>query len=144
MKQIFILLLTVFALNVNAQFTYEFQYETPDTATASQTHYIYPTGTTGATEIGYEKSYSLAIIVKVDSLSGATAGTGYIEVACDEAGTIWAPISTATTVINGPSSIYIVYDDNDFSFYKWRYRITNSAATQSNRSALSWGVKRKQ
>jgi len=142
MKQIFIFCIVLFALNANAQFKQEFQLETPDTSSASQTHYVYPTGTSGATETGYGDNGSLAIVIKTDSLSGATAGTVSIEFAADDAGTIWVPWTTTLTV-NGAASQYLTYDDDNFSYYKWRAKIVNTGATQSNKMQVAWAYKRR-
>ncbi len=142
MKYLSILLFALFALNANAQYKYEFQYETPDTSSASQTHYIYPSGTSGATETGFMRNGSLAIAIAADSLSGATAGTVTLEFACDEAASFWVPYATTLTA-NGPNQCSLYYDDNDFSFYKWRVKIVNTSATQSNKLRVAWAFKAK-
>lgn len=143
MKNLFLILCTFIAFNATAQFgKSEFRLSAPDTSSASQTHYIYVGGTTAGTATLFTDLVQLNIIVKTDSLSGATAGTVTVEVCNDPDGSIWYPTSSTLTV-NGATSQYLNFEDTDFNNSKARVKIVNTSATQSNKMQIAWATKRK-
>lgn len=144
MKNLFIVLCTLIAFNVSAQIgrNGEFRSQTPNTSSASQTHYIYVGGTTAGNALLFTDLVELNVIIKTDSLSGATAGTVTVEVCNDGDGTTWYPTSSTLTV-NGAASQYLNFEDTDFNNSKCRVKIVNTSATQSNRMLVTWAAKRK-
>lgn len=144
MKQIFAILFIAFASVSFAQGNRVLAVLTAaDTASASETIYLYPLGgTSWATTGALDYNCGLEFLVETDSLSGATAATGYIEVAYDDAGTY--VYQAATLTVNGATNQQLRLEDTDFLGRKIRYKQVNTSGVQSTKAQGVLVVKRKQ
>ncbi len=142
MKYILILsCLLGFAFSSDAQVQYRYGITAFDTSAASQTHYIYPGTNTIAGTVKFKEAGDLEVLIVVDSLSGATAGTATLQYAySDAAAPVW--YDAATLVVNGVQSTSRTQALN-FTALKWRVRIVNSGATQSNKMYAYYTWKRR-
>jgi hypothetical protein len=138
------LFLLAFAVS-NAQVQVRYGATAADTSSASQTHYIYPGTNTIAGTIKFKEAGDLETFVKVDSLSGATAGTVQLQFAyTDEAAPTWYDVGTALTIGSGGTVQWTQRTQTlNFTGLKWRYKIVNSGATQSNRMIAYYTWKRR-
>lgn len=141
MKNFLIAIITLFAFSANAQFKSEFRLTDPDTSAQSETNYIYIGGTSWATATAFVDPGELLIVVQTDSLSGATDGTVTIEGACDTDGTIVSPALGSLTT-NGAASQFLVFEDLNAVYLKYRIKIVNESGTQSNKTQAAWAFKR--
>ena len=129
-----------FSLTATAQ-NFDSGYMGPDTASASETVYLYPVGTSWATNRQDLKNLvALEVVVRTDSLSGATAGTATIEYCYDEDCTV--VYTAATLTVNGPTAQYLRLQDTAFLARKFRVKLVNTSATQATKIQGVWSYKR--
>ena len=139
MKYVFLSILLAISLSASAQTTTG--YLGPDTITAGQSATLYPVGTSWATNLqDLDKVVGLEVVVQVDSLSGATAGTAYVQYCYDDDCTI--TYNAATGTVNGVTTT-LRTEDEIFNARKWRVVVTNTGATQSNKVQVVYSIKRR-
>ena len=147
MKHLFsIIIIMAVALSATAQVQVRYGATAADTSIASQTHYIYPGTNTIAGTVKFKEAGDLETFVVVDSLSGATgAGTIQLQFAyTDEAAPVWYDVGSALTIGSGAVTRWTQRTQTlNFTALKWRYKIVNTGATQSNRMIAYYTWKRR-
>ena len=142
MKKLFFLtLFSALYFVSNAQF-YGRQGEVgPDTLTNQDTVYHYIGGTSCATASDLRELGSLEILVRTDSLSGATGATLLFQYAYDDDCTFWYDAGTAT--INGAAAQYSRHEDTEFTARKARVRVISPSSTQSTKVQTVYSFKKR-
>lgn len=133
-------------ISTNAQVQSRYGATAADTSSASQTHYIYPGTNTIAGTIKFKEAGDLETFVVVDSLSGSTgAGTIQLQFAyTDEAAPVWYDVGSALTIGSGAVTRWTQRTQTlNFTALKFRYKIVNDGATQSNRMIAYYTWKRR-
>jgi hypothetical protein len=129
------------ALSATAQVSVRYGITAFDTSAASQTHYIYPGTNTIAGTVKFKEAGDLEVLFVADSLSGATAGTATLQYAySDAAAPHW--YDAATYTINGVQTLGRT-QALSFTALKWRIRVVNTSATQSNKCYAYYTWKRR-
>lgn len=117
----------------------------PDTLNASETIYHYPSASsTVATSVSNARRFrdlgDLEILVRSDSLSGATNGVATFQVSYDLAGTLWYDVGTLT--INGATAQYYHVEDELFNPTWWRMKFVGTG-TQATKIQTVYSFKKR-
>lgn len=144
MKKYLFLLLTFAGIlattNINAQSLLYTGEMGPDTLNASETIYQYPNGTSVSTSRRFTALGALEILVRVDSLSGATGGTMTLQTCndlnCDE----WYDAGTLT--INGSTTQYYRFEDTLFVPTRFRLKYVAPGGTQATKVKATYSFKK--
>jgi hypothetical protein len=112
----------------------------PDTVNASETIYHYPNGTSFATARRFKDLGALEVLVKSDSLSGATNVAYTLQTSYDVDGTLWYDAATLTG--NGAAAQYLRYEDTEFIPTWWRIEAVGTG-TQATKFQTVYAFKRR-
>ena len=112
----------------------------PDTVNASETIYHNPNGTSFATSRRFKDLGALEVLVKSDSLSGATNVAYTLQTSYDLDGTLWYDAATLTG--NGASAQYLRYEDTEFIPTWWRIKAVGTG-TQATKFQTVYAFKRR-
>ena len=95
----------------------------PDTVNASETIYHYPNGTSFATARRFKDLGALEVLVRFDSLSGATNVDVTLQYSYDIDGTLWYDVSTSN-LTSGSNTLgrFFRVEDADLTATWWRVK----------------------